>query len=104
MHRATNLPSTEHGKADEKERVQKDLQVNGYTPQFIKHTCEKRPAADRSDKESHTPDKSVRFATILYIKSVSEKVKKTLTLRLADYFAKHIQARGGGGSLTPQKI
>ena len=35
MHRATNLPSTEQGKIDEKERVQKDLQVNGYTPQFI---------------------------------------------------------------------
>ena len=72
MHRATNLPSTEQGKIGEKERVQKDLQVNGYTPQFIKHTCEKRPAADRSDKESHTPDKSVRFATIPYIKGVSE--------------------------------
>ena len=41
-------------------------------------TCEKRPATDRSDKESHTPDKSVRFATIPYIKGVSEKVKKTL--------------------------
>ena len=26
-----------------------------------------------------------------------------LTLTLAGYFAKHIQARGGGGSLTPHK-
>ena len=62
MNRATNLPSTEQGKIDEKERVQNDLQVNGYTPQFIKNTCEERPDADQLDKESHRQDKSFRFA------------------------------------------
>ena len=86
MHRATNLPSTEQGKIDEKERVQKDLQINGYTTQFIKYTCDKSPAADRSDKESHTPDKSVRFATIPYIKGVSEKVKKTFKVNIKTAF------------------
>ena len=76
MNRAANLPSTEQGKIDEKETVWKDLQINGYTPQFIKYICEKILNSDRSDKESHQSNKSVRFATILYIKGKSEKIKK----------------------------
>ena len=70
MNWEANLHSTEERKVDEMERVQKDLQVNvnGYTPQFLKNTCKKISDADRSDKEIPHPNKLVHFATVLILK------------------------------------
>ena len=70
MNRASNIPSEINGK--EKERVMRDLEINGYPSLFIKRACRRKPAVN--GKENCNQQET--FAVIPYVKGVSERVAR----------------------------
>ena len=75
MDRAKSLPSTESDRRAEKDRVARDLQANGYTKRFIECSYATPPAPRKPDER---PEPRKGFATIPYVKGVSERIKKIL--------------------------
>ena len=73
MDRAKSLPSTESDRRAEKDRVARDLQANGYTKRFIESSYAAPPTSRKPDER---PELQKSFATISYVKGVSERVKK----------------------------
>ena len=74
MNRASEILSNTSGKEIEKQRVMRDLEINGYPSSFIKRTCEPQPAVN--EKENGNQQKT--FAIIPYVKGVSERVARIL--------------------------
>ena len=74
MNRASEIPSNTSGKEIEKQRVMRDLEINGYPSSFIKRTCEPQLAVN--EKENGNQQKT--FAIIPYVKGVSEPVARIL--------------------------
>ena len=59
----------------EKERVERDLQANGYTKRFTESSYATPPTSRKQDER---PEPRKSFATIPYVKGVSERAKKIL--------------------------
>ena len=76
MDRAKSLPSTDSARRAEKDRVARDLQANGYTKRFIESSYATQPAPRKPDER---PEPRKGFATIPYVKGVSERIKKILS-------------------------
>ena len=69
------LPSTESDRRAEKDWVARNLQANGCTKRFIESSYATPPAPRKPDKRLE-PWKA--FATIPYVKGVSERIQKIL--------------------------
>ena len=71
LDRAEAIPSNANKRKSEKENVLKDLKINGYTLNFIDNACEAKQ--NRQDQASEPRG----YTSIPYVKSVSERVKRT---------------------------
>jgi hypothetical protein len=76
LDRANVIPSTDECKQAEREKVIKDLKVNGYTSNFINNACKRRTGTTREQENEPTIK---GYTSIPYIKGVSERVKRILT-------------------------
>ena len=78
MDRAKYLPSTSERKQSEKQQVIGDLKVNGYPQSFIDRCLV--PAQETIQPENQESQESPRgYASIPYIKGVSERVRRVLS-------------------------
>ncbi len=75
LDRANVIPSTDECKQAEREKVIKDLKVNGYTSNFINNACKRRTGTTREQENEPTIK---GYTSIPYIKGVSERVKRIL--------------------------
>ena len=78
MDRAKYLPSTSERKQSEKQQVIGDLKVNGYPQSFIDRCLV--PAQETIQPENQESQESPKgYASIPYIKGVSERVRRVLS-------------------------
>ena len=78
MDRAKYLPSTSERKQSEKQQVIGDLKVNGYPQSFIDRCLV--PAQETTQPENQENQESPKgYASIPYIKGVSERVRRVLS-------------------------
>ena len=95
--RAETIPSNDTEKDRERQQVINDLKINGYTDKFIEKCRAPIPPAAVQIQDTDTRPKT--FATLPYVKGVSEQVKNVLNkaniktafkpiLTLAHYFRK----------------
>jgi hypothetical protein len=90
MDRAKCIPSTTAQRQNEKRRVISDLKANGYPESFIKSVGE----SNRTNTQPRPQENPKAYASIPYVKGVSERVRRTLSRENIKTAFKPVQTLG----------